>query len=67
MPKAAVGAICGVVSLLILPAVAAFQIRSIKRRDAALAALDVKAVDVHLAYRCQPSATVGFAETFALT
>ena len=66
MSKPAVGNLCIVTSVVIFPVIAAFQLRSIKRRKAALAALGPKANGVELALQCRPSSTIGFTETFSV-
>merc|ERR1719183_433715 len=58
MPRATVGYTCIAVSVVVLPAVAAYQVRCLYRRQAALSALRP---DVHL----DPATTFAFAETFA--
>ena len=66
MPKPAVGNLCIVISVVIFPVVAAFQLRSVKRREAALAALGPKTNGREVALRRQPSSTIGFTETFSV-
>ena len=66
MPKPTVGNLCIVISVVIFPVIAAFQLRSIKRREAALAALGPKANGPRTALQRQPSTTIGFTETFSV-
>ena len=66
MSKPAVGNLCIVISVVIFPVIAAFQLRSIKRRKAALAALGPKANGPRTALQRQPSSTIGFTETFSV-
>ena len=66
MPKPTVGNLCIVISVVIFPVVAAFQLRSVKRREAALAALGPKANGPRTALQRQPSTTIGFTETFSV-
>jgi hypothetical protein len=66
MSKPVVGNLCIVISVVIFPVIAAFQLRSIKRRNAALAALGPKANGVELALQRRPSLTIGFTETFSV-
>ena len=66
MPKPVVGNLCIVISVVIFPVVAAFQLRSVKRREAALAALGPKTNGREVALRRQPSSTIGFTETFSV-
>ena len=66
MPKPTVGNLCIVISVVIFPVVAAFQLRSVKRREAALAALGPKTNGREVAVRHQPSSTIGFTETFSV-
>ena len=51
---------------MLFPVIAVFQLRSIKRRNAALAALGPKANALELALQRQPSSTIGFTETFSV-
>ena len=57
MSKPVVGNLCIVISVVIFPVIAVFQLRSIKRRNAALAALGPKANGVELALQRRPSLT----------
>ena len=66
MPKPTVGNLCIVISVVIFPVIAAFQLRSIKRREAALAALGPNANGPRTALQRQPSTTTGFTETFSV-
>ena len=66
MSKRVVGNLCIVISVVIFPVIAVFQLRSIKRRNAALAALGPKANGVELALQRRPSLTIGFTETFSV-
>ena len=66
MSKPMVGNLCIVTSVVIFPVIGAFQLRSIKRRKAALVALGPKANSLELAMQRQPSMTFGFTETFSV-
>ena len=66
MSKPVVGNLCIVISVVIFPVIAVFQLRSIKRRKAALVALGPKANGLELALQRQPSSTIGFTETFSV-
>ena len=66
MPKSTVGNLCIIISLVIFPVIAAYQLRSIKRREAALAALETKTNGRRAALHRQPSTTIGFTETFSV-
>ena len=67
MPKPTVGNLCIVISVVIFPVIAAFQLRSIKRRKDTLTALGPKETGAHAALQRQPSSTVGFTETFSVS
>ena len=67
MPKPTVGNLCIVISVVIFPVIAAFQLRSIKRRKDTLTALGQKETGAHVALQRQPSSTVGFTETFSVS
>ena len=66
MSKPAVGILSVVISIVIFPVIAIFQLRSITRRKAALAALGPKTKGLELSLQRQPSSTTGFTETFSV-
>ena len=67
MSKPVVGNLCIVISVVIFPVIAAFQLRSIKRRKDTLTALGPRETGPHVALQRQPSSTVGFTETFSVS